>query len=96
VIQIEAPRRDAVRVQEIEKLAAPAADVQHVARAFEIGQVAGKPLANGVLRSAELVLEADVLVGVESGRERRWRLEAGGWRLDMGRCLAAGSCGVGS
>ena len=63
-------RANAARGEEIEKLAAAAADVEHVGRAVEERQVRFEPRADDVARAAELILEADVLVGVERRRER--------------------------
>ena len=57
--------RDAALAQQREKLAASAADVEHVAGALEDVQVLGDALPDVVLRSPELILEADVLVAVE-------------------------------
>ncbi len=57
--------RDAGAGEELEKLAAPAADVEDVGRAGKERQVAFEPRPDGVARAAELILEADVLVAVE-------------------------------
>jgi hypothetical protein len=62
VIEIQPAPGDPFRLQQVEELAAPAADVEHVLRALEVRQVSREPLADGVLRAAELILEPDVLV----------------------------------
>ena len=54
--------------QQLEELAAAAADVEDVGGAREERQVGLEPLADLVLRPAEPILEADVLPGVELAR----------------------------
>ena len=54
--------------QEIQEFSATAADVQHRPSVFEQRHVGFEPCADDFTRTSELVLEADVLVGVESGR----------------------------
>ena len=78
VIQIDAARADAARGEQIEELAAAAADVEHVGRAVEERQVDLEPRADHLARAPELILEADVLVGVEGRRRRRHRQQAPG------------------
>src|SRR5207237_5053298 len=65
VIEIKSARDDPARLQEVEELAASASGVEHVGRTVEEWQIAFQPLANDVLRSAELSLEADVFEGVK-------------------------------
>ena len=88
-VAVDAARRQPRFSTELQELAAPAADVQHVRRAVEVGEVALQPRANRLLRSPELVLEPDILVRIERGCERGlgvggWRLEVGDWRLEVG------------
>ena len=70
VIQIDAARADAGAGEQLEKLAAPAADVEHVGGAGEERQVAFEPRPDRVARAAELILEPDVLVAVEGPKQR--------------------------
>ena len=65
MIEVDAARPDAGAGEQIEKLAAPAADVEHVGGAGEERQIALQPRADVLARAAKLVLEAHVLVAVE-------------------------------
>ena len=62
--------RDAARGEQVEKLAAAAADVEHVGPAVEQRQIGLEPRPDHIARSAELILEAHVLVRVERAAER--------------------------
>ena len=56
--------------EEVEELAAPAADVEHVGGAVEERQVALEPRPDDLARAAELILEPDVLVASSATAKR--------------------------
>ena len=69
-VGVDAAGGDAVVAQQGEELSAAAAQVEHVRRALEVGQIGALPLRDLLRRPAEHVLEADVLVGVQIRRGR--------------------------
>ena len=64
-VKVNATGLDSLFAKEREKLAAAAADVEHVASALEERQILGYPLADVIGGAAEPVLETDVYVAVE-------------------------------
>jgi hypothetical protein len=65
VVEVEPAAGDPVRAQQVEELAAAAADVEHVGGASKERQVGLEPATNLVLRSAKPILEPDVLPRIE-------------------------------
>ena len=83
------PRReDAMLAKKREKLAASAADVEHVAGALEEREILRDPLMNVLRGAAELVFESDVLVAIERLDRHRSRFcAAGGGHADGGSAV---------
>ena len=69
MIQVDAARPDASACKQLEKLAAPASDVEHVRGAGKEREIALEPRPDRLARAAKLVLEPDVLVAVERAEQ---------------------------
>ena len=70
--RLDAAGGDALRLQQLQQLAAPAAEVDHRREAFEEGHVGGEPLAQLLGLAAEAALERRV-GGIVRGASRRPR-----------------------
>ena len=71
VVDVEAAGAHALLAQQVEELAAPAPDVEHVLLAREQRQVVLQPLPDHGGRPAELILEPDVLERLDAARRER-------------------------